>query len=292
MQKVFYLFFLIFISTFLIARESISPSFNKVHISNFCKLPLTKTIVIGCTKKCNKYYLKALKEVANKLNYKIKIITLNYKQTYDKALSSVDAIISPGGHDIEPKYYIKYLNLAQKNKIMKNYKEFGKTNYEGKIRDNFEYNLFRVYFTNQKYKKIPILGICYGAQMLASVKGIPLYVDIKNNLNISNRRKLNDRIFMNKNSSLFNYLHKQSFVAYKNHHQAINLKFFNSHKTLFPQTKITATSNKGKIAEIVEFTNRPAIGVQFHPERSNFKVKEAIFKKFLIDACKKKMFNK
>lgn len=253
-----------------------------------CILPPNKTLRIGCTKRCNNYYISALKEVARDLSYTIKIISLNSKKlNYVQLPLEIDAILSPGGHDIAPKYYIKNVTNKKRKIIEKQFKKYGKSNKRGYARDKFEFELFQEYFKNEEYSEIPILGICYGMQMLAAVKGLPLYVDIPTNLKISARRKIKDSIHLSKKSVLMPYLKKQQFKGYKNHHQAIDLKYYNSNKVSFPNTLITATSNQGRIAEIIEFENRPAIGVQFHPERSDKIAKYAIFKKFLSDACRK-----
>jgi gamma-glutamyl-gamma-aminobutyrate hydrolase PuuD len=257
--------------------------------SGICMLPPNKILRIGCTKRCNNHYVSALKEVAKELHYSIKVTTLkqNRRMNYKKLPSQIDAILSPGGHDIDPKYYTKNLSTKEKNRVNKQFKKYGKSNKKGLNRDRFEFTLFQHYFKDNSYKNIPVLGICYGTQMLAAVKGIPLYVDIPTNIKIPARRRINDKIYMNKKSTLFPYINRQSFKGYKNHHQAIDLKYYNSHKRKFSDTLITATSNGGKIAEVIEFTNRPAIGVQFHPERSNKKIKHAVIKKFLSDACRK-----
>jgi len=73
--------------------------------------------------------------------------------------------------------------------------------------------------------------------------------------------------------------------AYENHHQAIDMEYFSVHRTRFLGVRITGTSHGGKIEE--EFDNRPAVGVQFHPERSDREVLEAVYGWFLTSACLK-----
>ena len=254
-----------------------------------CTLPPERVIRVGCTHRCPRTYIDALNFVAKTLHYRVKVTTLQGGNVNFETLpKKIDAILSPGGNDIDPKYYIKHLSPQKKQATLLSFRKHGKTNTMGKKRDAFEYTLFRQhYFKDNAYRNMPVLGVCYGAQMLAAAKQIPLYVDIPTDLKIPARRKIHDAIYLNKKSHLFSYLKTQSFRGYKNHHQAIDLNFFSAHKRLFPHTKITATSNRGKIAEVIEFDNRPAVGVQFHPERSNEKTKKAVFSQFLINACRK-----
>ena len=102
--------------------------------------------------------------------------------------------------------------------------------------------------------------------MLAVSQGIPLYVDIKTELGIPNRRYLFDRIEMKDGLSLMNDLFSATFRAFKRHHQGIRISYFNQHASRWPNLSLTAFSNKGLIAESLEFSDRPVLGVQFHPE--------------------------
>ncbi len=256
-----------------------------------CQLPRGEVLHIACTKKCARTYINALYETAQELGYNIDIYTLNYSSDRDFANlpNRIDGIISPGGHDIDPRYYTRTLPPQKASSIKREFLRYGKTNYEGRKRDSYEYKLFKHYFNDDSFKDMPVLGICYGMQMLASVKNIPLYVDIKRDLNIPPRRKTEDKIYIKRDSSLIDYIGNRYFYGYKNHHQAIDLDYYNTHKSRYSDVKISATSNQGEIAEIIEFDNRPAIGVQFHPERSQTGVKRAIMRKFLTDACKKRL---
>lgn len=285
MKKFFYYFVAMFFITDNIQASSV----------NSCKLSKNEYILIGCTKKCAKTYKQAILKTAKELNYNVRFKNFNYYNTnYNAILSQVDGIISPGGHDIEPKYYTKLLTKEDKKKVKIEFKKYGKTNHKGKIRDKFEYGLFKEYIANDKYKNLPVLGICYGMQMLSAVEEIPLYVDIPTDIGIPARRKINDTVFFREKSNLNKYFKNNKITGYKNHHQAINLKYFDSlrKKGYFKNVAITGISNQGKIAEVLELKNRPAIGLQFHPERSSQITKRAIFSYFLINACNSKVNSK
>lgn len=261
-----------------------------VFAAHSCKLPQGEYLTIACTKKCPNTYINALKESARELHYKIQLKILNnHHSNYSKILSSVDGILSPGGHDIDPKYYPASLSQTEKDRIMRLFKQYGKSSDKGLIRDRFEYNLFKQYISDDRYKHLPVLGVCYGMQMLALVKGIPLYVDITKEIHVSARRKVHDTIMLSGSTPFTRTLKKQYITGYKNHHQAVDLNYYNYYKrTRFSDVTISGVSNHGKIAEILEFRDRPMLGLQFHPERSVKETRRAVYNYFLINACKNK----
>ena len=265
-------------------------SFN-LYSKEVCHLDSSEKLIIACTKKCNHYYISALLDTSNKLDYKIKIITLNQNnQNFDAKLSNIDGIVSPGGHDILPKYFTTFLSEEEKKRKIELFKKYGKSNKKGEQRDFFEYNLINYILQNNSFKDMPFLGICYGMQMLAATKGIPLYVDIKQEIGVASRRKINDRIYLKYNTKFSKFVNRRYISGYKNHHQAIDLKYFNRMKNdgYYKNITISGISNQGKIAEILEFTNRPIIGIQFHAERSSELTKEKVYSYFLINACIRK----
>jgi gamma-glutamyl-gamma-aminobutyrate hydrolase PuuD len=270
----------------------IATNYANANDGRSCKLSPYEVITIGCTKKCSSSYTSAIREAAHKLNYRVKILTLmRYKNSnYNLIFSKIDAIISPGGHDIDPKYYTEFLSRENSMKIKRRFRRYGKSSAYGRVRDAFEYELFDYYFRNNSYKNIPVLGICYGMQMLAAVKEIPLYVHIPADVGIPARRRIHERIILNQNSSLMPFIRSNSLTGYKNHHQAVDIKYFNyfKNKGKFTDISISGTSNYGKLAEVLELHNRPVIGLQFHPERSTRKTRLAVFSHFLNNACLKK----
>lgn len=221
-------------------------------------------LVIGCTYKCDVFFTLAMRKISNSKNIRIKLIDLSVQKEIN--FSELDAVIVPGGADIDPKYYVSEVEPQLQTHI-RSLDHLVKYSSEGKKRDPFEFNFLKQYFASSGASNLPLLGICRGMQMLAVSQGIPLYIDIKTELGIRNRRYLFDRIHIVDQNSLINDLFSiTSFKAFKRHHQGIRVPYFIEHKKRWPEVEITSYSNNGAIAESIEFINRPVLGVQFHPE--------------------------
>lgn len=268
-------------------------SLNAKASTNFkmesCSLDKGESITIGCTKDCGRFNTWGLKKAARKLKYKLKIKNIYAKDTTPD-YTRVDGVLIPGGVDIDPKYYIDSAPPELQEKIrnldhLVNYSE------DGKKRDPYEYNLIKKYFTaNDKYtSNTPILGICRGMQMLTATQGIPLIIDIKEEYGVKNRRFTLDKIKITKKDSLIKSLQRRrKFRAVENHHQGLRLDYYLKNKEKWPWLEVTSTSNKGIIAETLEFKNRPVFGVQFHPEYTFGRTRVSTFKWLLNRACIKK----
>lgn len=261
-------------------------SYATTHYST-CELERNQVIKIGCTTTCGKFNSWAMNAAARRLGYKISYENI-YSENTSIDLSKYDAIIIPGGVDINPKYYTPYVEPELRKHIESLYYLVDFTT-DGRRRDQFEYNLLQDYFQNDSLRKTPILGICRGMQMLTVSQKIPLYVDIKHELGINNRRYTLDKIFVtNKNSALYDTIGYSRFRAVEIHHQGLRLDYFLQNKDRWPNLEVTSISNGGKIAESLEFKDRPVMGVQFHPEYTFGRVRKRVFNWFLNMACHKK----
>lgn len=247
---------------------------------------VAETVVIGCTTKCTGSYSKALKKVSE--IFKTQLTVLDLSATSSPDLEKVDGIVIPGGVDIDPKYYLSEVEeeLRVYTRKLDHLVEYTSN---GKKRDPFEFGLLGRYFKDRKLEDLPVLGICRGMQMLAVSQGIPLYVDIKTELGIRNRRDLKDQINVSDSDSILRELFPGlSFLAVKNHHQGVRMDYYLKNSARWPNVKLTAVSNTGLIAEGLEFNDRPVLGVQFHPEEEFTTQGSKIFSWLVRAAMKRK----
>jgi putative glutamine amidotransferase len=263
------------------SQVTLGQSFNHSP----CKLEKTNTIKIGCTKYCGKSTSKAIKKISKKLGYKVELSNI-YSSNSTPDLTLIDAVIIPGGVDIDPSYYLSEVetDLREHIQSLDNLVVYSQ---DGKKRDPFEFNMINEYFNNSLLVQTPILGICRGMQMLGVSQGIPLYVDIKAELGVPNRYTDYERITIKtKDSELFKIIGSTEFKAVEKHHQGPRVDYFKEFKDQrWPNINMTAFSNNGKIAEALEWTNRPVLGVQFHPEYKRGSVQTSVFSWLLKQAC-------
>lgn len=254
-----------------------------------CELPKNEVLKIGCSHNCDLFYRFRIMMTGWAMGYSTRFVNLNEKSDMRKAMSEVDAILLPGGADIDPKYYLDSISADLRNYTQKNLKlvKFSK---EGKERDPFEYSLVQTYSEEEAFKELPLLGICRGLQMMSVAQGIPLYLDIKTELGIKNRYNKFDKVTLPQGSdSLMQSLYpRDSFRGYKFHHQSIRLPYYEANQSKYSKTRVTAFSHDRKIAEAIEYTHRPALGVQYHPERSFTGTSVPVFKWLLTKACEYK----
>jgi GMP synthase (glutamine-hydrolysing) len=126
-------------------------------------------------------------------------------------------------------------------------------------------------------KKIPILGICYGLQLIAKLFG--------GKIKPSNKKREFGRAFLLKRSSSLltkNFFNKKKIV-WMSHEDAV--------VKLPKNFKIVASTKESKLT-IIENTISKIYGVQFHPEVTHTDNGKQIFKNFLFEICKiKKKWN-
>lgn len=267
----------------------LSVLFTTSFVQASCKLPITEKLIIGCTYKCDFFTRSRLKAAAARLGYRIKIVNLSLNKDVSESLAMVDSILLPGGADIHPKYYLKNVTdelrqYTENNMSLVNFTE------EGKKRDLFEYTLLKVFLNSGNiFKKLPVLGICRGMQMMTVAQGIPLYLDINTELGIPNRRYKFDRVKITESESLMDSIYnKNQFFGWEMHHQGLRVDYYEAHKSEYPNVKVSAFSNGGKIAEAIEYQNMTALGVQYHPEKSLPSTTYPVYKWMLTKACEYK----
>ena len=126
-------------------------------------------------------------------------------------------------------------------------------------------------------KKIPILGICYGLQLIAKLFG--------GKIKSSKKRREFGRAFIykKKSSLLTKNFFKSKISVWMSHEDAV---------VKLPENFKTAAFTKDSKLTIIENKKKNIYGVQFHPEVTHTDNGKEIFKNFLFYICKlKKKWN-
>ena len=126
-------------------------------------------------------------------------------------------------------------------------------------------------------KKIPILGICYGLQLIAKLYG--------GKIKSSKRKREFGRAFIlkRKSSLLTKNFFNSSKAVWMSHEDAV---------VKIPKNFIVIASTKESKLTIIENKKDKIYGVQFHPEVTHTDNGKQIFKNFLFEICKiKKKWN-
>ena len=117
---------------------------------------------------------------------------------------------------------------------------------------------------------IPILGICYGLQLIAKIFGGKIKSSKK-------KREFGRALLFQKNKSLLtrNFLIRKKTV-WMSHEDAV---------VKLPKNFKTIASTKDSKFTIIENTKKNIFGVQFHPEITHTENGREIFKNFLFKIC-------
>ena len=120
-------------------------------------------------------------------------------------------------------------------------------------------------------KKIPILGICYGLQLIAKIFG--------GKIKSSKKKREFGRAFLyeKKKSLLTKNILKKKEIVWMSHEDAV---------IKLPKNFKTIASTKDSRLTIIENKKNKIYGVQFHPEVTHTKIGKKIFKNFLFLICK------
>lgn len=167
----------------------------------------------------------------------------------------IDALLIPGGGDLEPSYYNESQNFP--------------LNIVRRERSDFEISLFHEIIRLRK----PILGICYGMQLINVASGGSLYQDI-------NSQAIDTLEHKNKGHSIKisgnRFFQKGKYSVNSSHHQAV--------KKLGSNLNTIAVSDDNIIEAICADAYPFLLGVQWHPERMDDILSEMIFKTFVSKA--------
>lgn len=180
------------------------------------------------------------------------------EEACEQMLDGVDVLLFMGGGDIEAKWFD-----AEQSPLA------GTPNQR---RDEFEMLLFKL----AMQRRLPIMGICRGHQLINIALGGTIYQDLPTEYTnhtegglaplINHSRPDSEwagvhDIYINKESRLYQVLQVDKACVNSTHHQAL--------KALGRTLRVTATSPDGVI-EAIESDTYPIAAVQFHPERLAF----------------------
>ena len=122
-------------------------------------------------------------------------------------------------------------------------------------------------------KRIPILGICYGLQLIAKIFG--------GKIKSSKKRREFGRaqLLKIKNSPIIKNFTNSKKIVWMSHEDAV---------IRLPKNFRRIASTKNSKLTIIENPDRKIYGVQFHPEVTHTKNGKQIFKNFIFSICKMK----
>lgn len=239
-------------------------------------------VVLGFTVRPKHFYRKALEQAGAGMN--LNVIFKDVSQEDKVRWEKLDALVLPGGPDIDPCYYMNHVDPDLREHTKK-HKRLAQESKESKKRDAFEHALLMELFHNRGLRNFPVLGICRGMQMLAVSQGVPLYLDLKLETGMIFSKLEYIGVNVVEGSKMHRVTDATTFKALKYQHQAIRLPYFLSHKERWPDLRVTAYSHDHRMAEAIEFTDRPVMGVQFHPELSLEPAPKKVFNWLLEEAA-------
>ena len=201
------------------------------------------------------------------------LIGRSSKEELIRTIEHADGLLLSGGDDIDPECY----NRTKKSHCRK---------IDPTGRDHVEMTLLE----HAVQKKIPVLGICRGLQVINVFFGGTLHQDIKeeaksfqkhdHDKHSDGTRKPRDHrahdVYIEKNSLLHRIVNTTTLSVNSLHHQGIEMIGRNLHSI--------ALAEDGLIEAIEGTNNTFLLGVQWHPEELNDKPSRAIFDAFIKEA--------
>lgn len=150
----------------------------------------------------------------------------------------IHGLLIPGGNDLDPAYYHE--------EVHQNVRPVSS------VRSNFEISLLREILALNK----PVLGICYGMQLLNVFFGGALYQDISTQLPVARNHKNGYHMVVITENR---FLMQGTFSVNSTHHQAV--------RTLGNGLSSCARSDDQIIEAFCKLDYPFLVGVQWHPER-------------------------
>ena len=217
--------------------------------------------------KLNYTYIKAIESSGG---VPIIIPNLNNMENIEKILEGLDGLVFTGGEDISPLLFKEEPIRETRNIAYR--------------RDRMEMELFKAAYK----KRIPILGICRGIQVINVALGGDLYQDIPSQIEGSHGHMSSydieggyHSLTILKKTKLFHIFKEEKIIVNSQHHQSV--------KNLGKDLKINSIAPDGVIEGIESTTDKNfLLGLQFHPEAMSFRDENFLnIFSYFIDNCYK-----
>ena len=163
-------------------------------------------------------------------------------EQFDAIVSRLDALVMTGGEDFDPALY-----------GAKRSPKLGAVNAP---RDDFDLRLLAA----ARRRRLPVLGICRGCQLLNIAFGGTLWQDLPSEFPGKDiqHRNVHHPVQIAPESRLALAIGATNTIVNSFHHQAV--------QKIAPGFRVAATAPDGVI-EAIESDQYPAVGLQFHPEK-------------------------
>lgn len=160
----------------------------------------------------------------------------------ERILDRIDGLLLSGGHDLSPIFYGE--KILNKKVILL-----------PELKQRFDLALAK----EALKRKMPILGTCYGAQLINVALGGALFQDIASQIKSAiGHRKSYHKVYLCEGTLLHRIIGKKSISTNSTHHQSIKIPG----KGLMINARA-----EDSIIEGIEAPNGFCLGIQWHPER-------------------------